>query len=80
VPREPESQLAGAAGALGLGWSLGWRIAAGLIAGYYLDAKLGTSPFLTLLLSITAMVVGVRQILGMLGRRSDDAAGEDGSS
>jgi F0F1-type ATP synthase assembly protein I len=53
----------GSARALALAWSLGWRIAAGLIIGYQLDAWLGTSPWLTLLLAIAALVAAVRQLL-----------------
>jgi len=60
---------------LGLAWSLGWRIAAGLLVGYYLDRWLSTAPLFTLLLSIAALVVGVRQILRVLGSSGDrDAA------
>ena len=55
--------------ALGLAWSFGWRIAAALLAGYYLDDWLGTTPVLTLLFSVAALVVGVRQLLATL---SDD--------
>ncbi len=51
---------------LALAWSLGWRIAAGVLVGYFLDQRLGCAPLLTLLLSITALAVGVAQILRVL--------------
>jgi F0F1-type ATP synthase assembly protein I len=59
--------------ALALAWSLGWRIAAGLLLGYYADEWLGTAPWLTLLFSIAALVVGVRAMIAVLnnGRGAD---------
>lgn len=57
---------------LGLGWSLGWRIAAAFLAGYYADKWLGTQPFLTLLLAIAALTLGVRQLLTTLARDAGD--------
>ena len=61
---------------LSLAWSLGWRIAAGLLAGYYLDGWIGSTPLFTLLLSLAALAIGVRQILVVLntsaGERDDE--------
>jgi len=51
------------ASALALAWSLGWRVAAGILAGYYLDGWLGTSPLLTLGLSLAALVSAVRAMI-----------------
>lgn len=48
---------------LGLGWSLGWRIAAGFLLGVWLDGRAGTAPWLTLLFSLAALAAGVMQIL-----------------
>ena len=64
---------------LGLGWSLGWRIAAGLLAGYYLDRWLATTPLLTLALSLAALVTGVRQMLAMLAPKPQSRTGPGGS-
>jgi hypothetical protein len=49
-----------------LAWSLGWRIAAGIIIGYYADDWLGTTPLLTLVLALAALVSCVRQMIAML--------------
>ena len=51
---------------LAVAWGLGWRIAAGLLIGGYLDGKLSTAPFLALTLSMVALVSGVRHILKLL--------------
>ncbi len=71
----------GAYEALGLAWSLGWRVAAGAWIGYRLDLWLHSSGLLTLLLSLTAMVTGVRAMIraGRMGtnRPSDSADDKD---
>lgn len=65
----------GTAQLLALAWGLGWRIAAGIILGYYADVWLGTSPWLTLALALTALVSGVRQMIVLLdAQRQSDAA------
>ncbi len=58
----------GAAEALALAWSLGWPIPAGVLAGYWLDARFGTAPWLTLLLAVAAMVMMVVRIIGSLDK------------
>jgi F0F1-type ATP synthase assembly protein I len=78
VARRSPNKLAGVGDVLALAWSLGWRIAAGLLLGYYLDLKLGTSPVLTLTLSIAAMVVAVRQMLAVLNEGAGDRRSGDG--
>jgi len=81
MPRRASSQLAGAADVLALAWSLGWRIAAGLVVGYYLDGWLGTSPVMTLTLAIAAMVLAVRQLLAVVNEGAhDDGSGEGGGT
>jgi F0F1-type ATP synthase assembly protein I len=67
----------GTAEVLGLGWSLGWRIAAGLVIGYYADQWLGSSPWLTLALSLAALVSGVRQMLVVLAAQRESNAASD---
>lgn len=52
--------------ALALAWSLGWRITAGILLGYYADIWLGTGPWLTLFFSLAALVTGVRAMLAVL--------------
>ncbi len=50
-------------GALGLAWSLGWRIAAGAFLGYQADVYLGWQGILTLFFSMAALVSGVRAMI-----------------
>ena len=59
--------------ALALAWGLGWRIAAGILIGYYLDGWLGTSPLLTLLFSLAALASAVRAMIAV----SREEEGED---
>jgi len=59
---------------LGLAWSLGWRIAAGFLIGYWLDGRLGTGPWLTLLLSLSALAAGVVQMLRATSHTDGDSA------
>jgi hypothetical protein len=66
----------GTAQLLALAWGLGWRIAAGIIIGYYADLWLGSAPWLTLLFSIAALVSGVRAMLVLLN--GDAAPGPPG--
>ena len=54
------------AAVLAMGWGFGWRIAAGFLIGYYLDLWLGTSPALTLVFALAAMVAGVMRLLTLL--------------
>jgi len=62
--------------ALAVAWSLGWRITAGILIGYYADAWLGTAPWLTLGFSLAALITGVRAMLSLLASKaSADAAG-----
>ena len=63
--------------ALALAWSLGWRVAAGFVIGYYADAWLGTAPWLTLLFALGALVSVVRAMLVLLRQSTteDDTSG-----
>lgn len=61
----------GAAQALALAWSLGWPITAGLLAGYWLDTRLGTAPWLALALAMLAMVIVVMRIISSLERERE---------
>ena len=63
--------------ALALAWSLGWRIAAGTLIGYYLDGWLGTSPWLTLTCSLSGMVVAVRQMIAVVSTKRAPAGNQD---
>jgi len=57
-----------------MAWSFGWRVAAGAYIGYRLDLWLGTQGIFTLILSLVALVMGVRLMLDMQARdRSEDS-------
>jgi F0F1-type ATP synthase assembly protein I len=67
----------GTAELMALAWSLGWRIAAGIIIGYYADQWLGSSPWLTLALSLAALVSAVRQMLVVLAEHRESKPASD---
>jgi F0F1-type ATP synthase assembly protein I len=53
---------------LAVSWSFGWPIAAGVMLGYWLDEKLGTSPAASLILGIGALVAAAWRMVD-LGRQ-----------
>lgn len=53
----------GAYEALGVAWSLGWRVAAGAWIGYRVDLWLRSQGLFTLLLALAAMITGVRTLI-----------------
>lgn len=65
--------------ALGLAWSLGWRVAVGAWIGYRLDLWLGTGGLLALVLAVAAMTTGVRAMIraGRMDSDRPDSEGED---
>ena len=67
----------GSTQALAIAWSLGWRVAAGILAGYYADEWLQTSPWLTLAFSLAALASSVRMMI-VLGRKPGN--GDAGAS
>ena len=67
----------GTAQLLALAWALGWRVAAGIIIGYYGDVWLGSAPWLTLLFSIAALVSAVRQMLVVLNTQAAPHVADD---
>jgi len=48
---------------VGLAWSFGWRIAAGVLLGFYLDGWLGTSPLLLVVFAVGSLVAGIVELL-----------------
>jgi F0F1-type ATP synthase assembly protein I len=62
----------GSTQALAIAWSLGWRVAAGILVGYYLDEWLGTSPWLTLVFSLAAFASSVRTMIALTRTREPD--------
>ena len=65
---------AGSTQALAIAWSLGWRVAAGILVGYYLDGWLRTSPWLTLLFSLAAFTSSVRTMILLARKPGEDDA------
>jgi F0F1-type ATP synthase assembly protein I len=70
MPKESALVTYGRHGALALG--VGWSVAAGAIIGYYLDGYLGTSPLLTLLLTVGAMSGAIYALVVSLQRSEKD--------
>lgn len=64
--KEPSPGRWGPALGIGAATSFGGTVVAGLIVGYYLDGYLGTSPVLTLLLTVGSMVGAVYRLLWVL--------------
>ena len=52
-----------AAQAWGLALSFGWRIAAGVLIGYWIDNRFDTTPIFIMVLSIGALVGAIRGML-----------------
>jgi F0F1-type ATP synthase assembly protein I len=48
---------------LGLAWGFGWRIAAGMLLGFYLDRWLGISPLLLCVFALGSLVAGVAELV-----------------
>lgn len=55
---------------LGIAWNFGWPIATGVLLGYWLDERLGTSPGLTLGFGIGAMAAAVQRLIGLTKRET----------
>ena len=70
MPKESALVTYGRYGALALG--MGWSVAAGAIAGYYLDSYLGVSPLFTLLLTVGAMSGAIYTLVVALQRSDRD--------
>ena len=66
--------------ALALAWGFGWRIAAGLVLGYYLDLWMGTSPLWLFVVTLGSFVASITEFI-RLGRASARGTGRsDGDS
>ena len=62
----PEKYKAAPMAVLGIAWSLGWPIAAGVWIGYQLDTWFGSGAVFTLTFALAALVMGVRRLLKVL--------------
>ena len=74
-----ERDKRGFAEAIGLAWSLGWRVAAGTWIGYRLDLWMNSGGVLTLVFALAAMVTGVRALM-RAGRIDSDGADHDAAN
>ncbi len=63
MPEDEESTDPRKLRAIAVAWHLGWPIAAGVIVGAWLDGRLGTAPWLTLIICLGAFVASVRRII-----------------
>jgi F0F1-type ATP synthase assembly protein I len=64
---------------LAVSWNFGWPIAAGVVLGYWIDGKLGSSPAATLVLGLGAMAASTWRLLALsrleqAARRADELA------
>lgn len=64
---------------LAVSWNFGWPIAAGVVLGYWIDDKLGSSPAATLVLGLGAMAASTWRLLALsrleqAARRADELA------
>ena len=66
--------------ALGMGWSLGWRVVAGGLLGYLADGYLGSGPWLALFGALGALIGGVRNMLATLSTYREPETGRSGES
>ena len=65
--------------ALGLAWGFGWRVAGGVVLGYFLDEWLGTEPLFLAVLAFLAFGSGIADFLRIAARRRKEGeAGENG--
>jgi ATP synthase protein I len=60
-----------------VGLELGIAVIVGLFAGMWLDTKLGTTPWLMLVLLVLGLVAGFRNVLRAVERAEKAAAKED---
>jgi len=70
MPIPSKEGLASAGRYAAFGVEFATIIVAGVLAGYYLDELLGTSPLMILLLSVGGMVGAVRRLLWSLKKHS----------
>jgi F0F1-type ATP synthase assembly protein I len=67
--------------ALALAWGFGWRIAAGLVLGYYLDVWMGTSPLWLFVVTMGSFVASVTEFIRLSqSSRRDIDSGDDSHS
>jgi ATP synthase protein I len=60
-----------------VGLELGIAVMVGLFAGMWLDSKLGTTPWLMIVLLVLGLVAGFRNVLRAVERAEKAAASED---
>ena len=53
---------------MAISWNFGWPVAAGVVAGHWVDEKLGSLPVATLAFGLGAMVTAVWRMIA-LGKR-----------
>ncbi len=63
-----------------VGLELGFSVAIGVVAGYYLDSWLGTSPWLTIFLLLCGVAAGFKRIYIALKSLEREQEEEDTAS
>jgi F0F1-type ATP synthase assembly protein I len=64
--------------ALGLAWGFGWRVAAGVLLGWFIDGRLGTEPIFLGIFALGAFVSGIYDFIKVSQRRIEESrAAED---
>lgn len=62
-----------------LGFSMGGMVAAGALLGYWLDRRLGTTPWLTLTGTLVGMAAGMFYVVVQVQRASRDGGDDSGA-
>jgi len=58
--------------ALGLAWGFGWRVAAGVLLGGFLDRYFDKEPFFLAIFTIGAFISGIYDFLRVARRRTEE--------
>lgn len=72
-----DSGLGSAARYAGFGFEFAATIVAGVLVGNYLDQRLGTSPWVMLVLTLGAMVGAVQRLISSLKKHSSRGVNRD---
>ena len=68
-----------AAKAWGLALSFGWRVAAGVLVGYWIDNHFDTTPIFITILSIGALAGAIRDMI-RVSNATSERTGDDAES
>ena len=68
-----------------ISWNFGWPVVAGVVVGWWIDEKLGSSPVATLALGLGSMMTAVWRLVVLsrrdaVERRAEEAKGRGGEN